>query len=111
MKYMNLANDSGPAFYYTEAWRQTVEDHIDLIRNSANNTTQELAKNDAYRYRGDLFGLLTFMGIPPQHHYIVARINEMRNGSELTEFTTELILPSNDVIERIRYLAQTAYGE
>lgn len=108
---MKLANDSGPAFYYTEAWRQTVEDHIDLIRSATNNTTQEILPNDAYRYRGDLFGLLTSLGIAAQHHYVVARINGMRDGSELNEFTTELIIPSVDVIDRIRYLEQTAYGE
>lgn len=111
MKYMSLANDSGPLFYYTEAWRQTVEDHVDLIRNATNNTIQEIAKNDAYRYRGDLFGLLTYLGIPIQYHYVVARINGMREGSELNEFTTELIIPNIEAIDKIRYLAQTAYGE
>lgn len=111
MKYMNLANDSGPAFYYTDKWRRVVEDHLDLLRNAQNTTINEIAPIDAYRYRGDFFGYLTSLKIPAQYHYVVARVNGMTDGSELTEFHTTIIIPPNEAIERLRSLAQTTYGQ
>lgn len=110
MLYMRLANDPGPEFYYTEAWRQIVEEHLTLLRNAPNGTEQTVDPVMGYRHEGDLSGFLTSVGIDPRFHYVVMRVNGMKDGSELNEFTGSLIIPPENAIERLRTMAQTTYG-
>lgn len=111
MLYWTLANDPGPEFYYSDIWRQTVEDHLDLLVTANNPTVIDVQPNDAYRYRGDLFGYLTHAGIGLEHHYLVARLNGYRDGSEFDENRTAIVVPSLETIERLRLIAQTTYGQ
>lgn len=110
MLYLRLANDSGPEFYYTAAWRQIVEDHLSLLRNAPNSEVITVDPMMGYRHEADLIGFLTSINVDPRYHYVIMRVNGMKDESELNEFTGSLIMPPEAAIERLRAIAQTTYG-
>lgn len=110
MRYMRLANDSGPAFYYTASWRQVVEDNLTVLRNARDSKQHQVDPMSGYRHEGDFIGYLTSLKIDPRYHYVIMRVNGMKDGSEFNEFSGSLIIPPEDAIERLRLIAQTTYG-
>ena len=100
----NLMVSDGPAVFYDEDFKIVLESHLTYFRNPANNTVVPVASNDAYRFEGDLYGLLHSYNIQPQYHWIIMRVNEITAPYETTESLSHLLIPNTDLIENLRQL-------
>lgn len=97
----------GVALYYSEAWMRMIESHMTYLRTVSVNNVVDVEPHQAYKYEGDLYGLLNHLKVQPQYHWLTMRLNDMSSPSELTSETKTLILPNFDVIEKLRQVFQT----
>lgn len=94
----------GPSIYYNELFRVEIESHLTYLRHHNETLPVEITPTEAYRFEGDLTGLLLEKGVPKYLHWTVMRINDMTSVTEVSEEITFLLLPSESVVENIRKL-------
>lgn len=104
MKIDGLAINSGPDVYYEEGFRIILEDHMTYLRTHPNTKTMQIESFKAYKYTGDLFGLLAEYNIPTELNWVVLRMNNMTTPTECGEDLKTLLMPDSQVIERMRSL-------
>lgn len=92
----------GAASYYDEDWHLLIETHLPLLIADTSNTSLPVTDIDAYRFEGDLFGLLCLYKVEPQYHFIVMRMNGLRSPSEYRRQKTVFLLPDKQRIEAFR---------
>ena len=99
--------NSGPDIYYDIAFRNILEDHVTFLRNNKETVTIMIEPAYAYKYEGDLFGLLSKYNIDFELHWIIMRVNKMVSPTETTDMLSSLLIPNRTVIERIRNVYMT----
>ena len=97
----NLLLNPGPNIYYDSQFRIVLEDHMTYLRNLNTTRRIEIDIQNAYKYEGDLFGLLFTLNINPHLHFIVMRLNNMRSPTEYTNEIRSLLIPDETQISRI----------
>lgn len=102
-----LATQDGNQIYYDPTFRTILEDHLTFIRNSNEITTINIEPAMAYKYEGDLFGLLFNYGITFEQHWIIMRLNGFTNPNQNKSTLLSLITPSRAIVERIRAVYMT----
>lgn len=95
---------AGDNLFYDQGFMNTLEDHMTLLRSDPNTETAEIEPYKAIIFEGDLFGLLSNMGLPRQYHWLTMRLNRMNSPTHLTRDMTSLNLPDRDRIERMKSL-------
>ena len=104
--------DPGDATYYTPEFRGHVEAHLNLFRHT-NPTPHQVTADNLYQFEGNLFGYLASVGISPDRHWLIMRMNEFHNPNEFGRVPLEyakpvegmtLLLPSDDLLSRLRTL-------
>lgn len=99
--------DEGAQLYYTPGWHLLIESHLQWLLSRADNRLLTVDNGEAYKYEGDLSGLLLQHGIPVQYHWIVMRMNGFTSYSQYRVDKTQLILPDEGVIQELRAAYQT----
>ena len=102
MKILDTISDSGADIYYNSKFRVVLEDHMTFLRSHPDNDLLNIEPAQAYKYAGDLFGILQYYNLSPYLHWIVMRVNGMTSPTEFRDTTTALIIPSMSVIATIR---------
>lgn len=99
----------GPAVYYDPLFRVVLESYMKFLRVDASTEIVTLEPQLAYKYENDLFGLLAELLVPHHYHWIVMRLNDFNSPLELTQDMTELLIPSDGLINNIQkvYLTST----
>ena len=68
----------------------------------------DLDLQNAYKYEGDLDGLLTHLNIKPEFHFIIMRLNGFTSPLEYSpNKTMSLLIPDNKEIDKIRSTYKT----
>jgi hypothetical protein len=101
-------DDQGPAIYYTDAFRQMVEDHLTILK-TTNIQTRIITDDDwatLYKYEGDFYGLLNALQIGRQYHWTVMRMNGYRSRFEATADIAQLITPDWAYVNKLAQLAK-----
>jgi hypothetical protein len=105
-----LAKGAGADVFYTDDFRNVLEDYMTILRNSSDTVTITVEPATALKYRGDLYGLLVELNYPPYMAWIIMRMNNMNSPVDYDETILTLLTPSEDRISRIRstYMTQNA---
>ena len=96
-----LMSAPGPDVIYEEGFRLLIEDHMTYLREHVTTATLSVEGSMAYKYVGDLSGLLTHYQIPRFLHWIIMRMNNMTSNSDLLESTTSLIIPDQSTVSKL----------
>lgn len=97
----------GEDSYYTTEWYTVVESHLQWLVQHPETAVVSIDRHDAYKYEGDLAGLLLNMDISVNMHHVVMRMNNMVSP---TDFDTEMLylaIPSASVINEMMNFHQT----
>ncbi len=93
--------DPGPEVYYTDAFRNVLEDHLTFLRMHPNTGVILITPAEAYRFEMDLTGLLLTKNIPIYLHWLVARMNFMNTLNENRGDLAQLIIPDPKEVGKI----------
>ena len=108
-----LTVSAGPAIYYTNEFRDTIEDHLSFLKNHDSTAVMDINNIDAVRYQFDLSGLLLSYSVPVNLHWIIARMNGYTSlhGANIQKDpvtgTYQLLIPDNNVIDGIAQIHNT----
>ena len=106
----NLESDGG-SVYYSDAWQLMIETHLLFLMSRPDNSVITVAPSAAWRWRGNLTGLLVELQIRPQLRWAVMRMNGMRSVYEYRHEMQRLIVPSSTVIEQLTRVHQTTMAK
>lgn len=107
MDIFKLETSAGADVYYEQGFRIVIEDHLQFLKTHPETIPLEVESVYAYKYSGDLSGLLSFYGRPVYMHWIIMRLNGYNDFTEVGESALTLLIPSENVIERIRAIYKT----
>ena len=93
--------DPGPEVYYTDAFRNVLEDHLTYLRTSTTSSVIIITPMEAHRYEMDLHGLLATKNIPRYLHWLIMRMNFMNSPTEVKETLSQMIIPDPKEVARI----------
>lgn len=102
-----FAREAGPAAYYTPQFRVVLEDHMTFLREHPNRSILKVENQVAYKFAGDLFGMLTHYEVEEQFQWIIMRMNHLTSPTDFREGMEVFIIPPFDVIERLRNVHMT----
>lgn len=102
-----LATPSGPDLYYDQGFRNTLEDHMSVLRNDPKCETILIEPYKTIVYEGDLFGMLSDLTIPRQYHWVIMRMNNINNPTDFGPGMESIIVPDTQRLERMRSLYMT----
>ncbi len=92
----------GADVFYTKPFRDMIEAHIQYLNTHANTIKIMVDEHSAVVYKGDLFGYLNKVKIPAYLHWIVLRMNNMYSNFDFNPSITELLIPDNKVVDKLR---------
>ena len=98
---------SGPDIFYSREFRIVIEDHLSILKNTLNSKTIIIKNADAFKYEGDLYGLLSNYAVPIQYHWIAMRMNNYTSPTQFTKEVGILLVPIETTIERIKSVFNT----
>lgn len=90
-----------PDPYFNEDFRDLFENQLPLFKKRAAPQPVPVQPNDAVVYKGRFFDYLYKVGIAPQYHYFVMRINDMLGPSEFGPGIGTLLIPSSADIDTL----------
>ena len=107
MQISNLMINDGASVYYDIKFRNIIEDHLTFLKNSNEITEISIEPSMAYKYEGDLFGLLFHYKLTFEYHWITMRLNNMTNPNQLRNTVTSLLIPNRTILERLKNVYMT----
>ncbi len=94
----SLLEEQATSLYYDPGFMTFIDDHLPTLRRSTSTRVVEVEPSQALKYRGDLFGLLDELGIPPYAKYTIMKMNDYKSPTEIKEaLLNTLMIP--DVME------------
>jgi hypothetical protein len=100
--------DSGPSVYYTDGFRQVLEDHMTYLRQHQSTQLMSVSPQAAWENDQDLFGFLQVVNLQPQLHWVTMRMNNFSSPTEFGTSVTQLLIPSSVVLEQLRSAYMTS---
>ena len=92
MQLINLLDVDDSSGYFEPAFRQVLEEHLEMIRTAGSPPSLTVAPIVASRYQGDYFGLLDELRVPVYLQWITMRINGLSSplqaGTDITIVNT-----------------------
>lgn len=107
MDINKLEIPAGANVYYEADFRIAIEDHLQFLKIHPETTSLDIESVYAYKYFGDMSGLLTHYKYPVYMHWIIMRVNGYNDFTEVGEDAVTLLIPSSNAIERIRAIYKT----
>lgn len=99
LKRMTALNDS---LLFRPDFRRVIEQHLTWIRKHPSTTSELVDVEQAYRFRGDLFGYLKIRGVNSDMAWVIMRVNEWNHPIEFDESVREILIPDESIIITIR---------
>ena len=98
--YDSLTDGGKPAAFYSESFRMLLYAHLDFIRDGAKQViTVEAAT--AFKYRGNLKGLLASHRVPGHLHWVTMKINDLANDYRDIESVRRILVPDSVTIDSL----------
>ena len=91
----------GPDVTHTPQYQRMIEDHRLIIRDHRNTEAINISPKVAYKYDGDLTGVLDAYQVPRHIQWVTMRINGYTSPMQYQTSDTPLLIPSQDFIERL----------
>ena len=96
-----LREQRQPQGFYEPAFRQVLYDHMEIIKTRSLTNTRTVAPAQAYKWRGNLKGLLSELGITPDLHWVAMTINGLKNDFRDIESVEQIIVPDSTYISNL----------
>ena len=93
-----LRDQRQPQGWYDPAFRQVLYDHMPLIKTRSMTNIRRVEPAQAYKWIGNLKGLLSDLGITPDLHWVAMTINGLKNDFRDIESVEQIIVPDSTYI-------------
>lgn len=100
--------DDGAAIHYTAEWMRMIESHLTFLRAVSADNVVQVEPQMAYKYEGDLYGLLQQLRVRSEYRWVVMRLNDMTNPDQLAADRTTLVFPDFKLVESLTKTFQTS---
>lgn len=101
MGIVELTVPPGDNTFYTTEWYTVVESHLQWLLQHPSTSILTLDGHDAYKFEGDLTGLLLSLNIHTRLHYVIMRLNNMSSPTGFNSEWTHLAIPNADVVDEM----------
>lgn len=108
MSLLGIGKSAGGSVFYVNAFRAVFEDHIELYRSTVK--PQEVTAEDAWMYRYRPYWYFNILGIEPQFHHYVMRINYWKSPQDFDETVREMYLPDWNVLRKLATNYSTVFA-
>jgi hypothetical protein len=98
---LSKAIADGGSVYYSEAWRNTIEQHLSWLLGQSTNVTVPLVPSDTIKYQFDFFGLCQEYGYAPYLHWIILRMNGLTGPTEYCGQFSMITVPNSTVVNQL----------
>lgn len=98
----NLMSSEGDQIYYTEAFRNVLEDHMPFFRNHPSTKYVSITPAYAYANDKDFIGLLNTLNVPRYLHWLIMRMNDLSSPQDFDGLTLSIITPDPTLVQRIK---------
>lgn len=102
-------DNQGSAIYYSDTFRQMIEDHMDVLKTMTTTQTRLITDDDwatLYKYEGDFYGLLGALQLDRKYHWTIMRMNGYRSRFEATTDISTLLLPDWSYVDKLAQLSK-----
>lgn len=106
MKIDDIAIPVGAEVYYTQGFRDCLEDHLFYIKENVR-TVANIEPMTAWRWQSDFYSLLLHMQVPVYLHWVTMRVNDMTNPNEYSPDQLQIRIVDEGIIEDIRATYKT----
>lgn len=93
--------DLSNTIYYTQEYRNTIEDNLDYLTSPGNYQQIEIDPSHNHRFVNDFYGYLAYVGVPKYMFWVVTRMSGMKRPEEFTEALTYYLYPKNVALDEI----------
>lgn len=101
LSILSLMSNDGPAVYYTDKLRVTLESHMSYLRNHPSTGIRQVKPHLAHKFEYDFYGLLTAMEYPRHYHYAIMRMNDLDSPQAYRESMLNILVPDTQVLDAI----------
>lgn len=101
MQIDNQLSGADNAVYYSEGFRQCIEDALTWLITNPQTQTQPIDPGLAYRYEADFNGLMIYYNVPYQYHWICMRMSGLVSPDEMTAQQSYFLKPSDALIQQM----------
>ena len=101
MPLIALIDSASSLNYESVAFRNAVEDHLQLLKYSGNVQTLNAVPIDAVVFEGDLYGILAKLGVEKRIRWTTMRLNGYTSPQEYAGERTMFLIPDIDVLDRL----------
>lgn len=91
----------GPGLFYTQAFRNVLEDHLEYLRNHQNTEALPIEDHPSHKYEGDFYGLLQHYRIKAEHRWLVMRLSGLTSPTDYHGQVTQAVIPSETEVNKI----------
>lgn len=105
---MSLEQTYAPQGYYTEGFRNVIEDHLSLLKKDPENIILEISPMLAHRYEYDVVKIFRSLKIPAEIHWVTMRMNNIENMLKLPPDKHYIVVPNNMRISKLYQVYSTA---
>jgi len=97
----NFIPPIGDQGYYTAGYRQIVEDNMAGLRAGSLSNLTHPNGLESTRHRGDLYGYLATVGVPPEHMWATMRVNNLQQSSDWVYEGVGIMLIDPSVLRKL----------
>ena len=98
---MDIFQPKGNSFYYTDEFRNIIEDHLNYIRNHKTTIAMRLETHDMIKNNNDLYSLFMEKKIPMDLHWITLRLNNLTSPFLNRVELEYILIPDAGIIGQI----------
>jgi len=80
---------------------EVLESHLSFMKTHRSTKTISIGLDQAAIYKGDFYGLLNSLHVDKKYHYPIMRVNGLLSSSDYDGILSEIIQPSEEVINDI----------
>lgn len=93
--------------YYHRDFLILLESHLTYFLNNKITGAIAVEPAVAYKYRGDLYGMLKEIGVESKYHYMVMRLNGYKSSADYQGDRVEFLQPDFSEIDLLRQIFNT----
>ena len=101
MPITNKFSPAGDPVWYTDEFRNVLEDHLTYLRHHKSTQLQSVEANLVIKYRFDMFSLFRYYRINDYLHWITMRMNGYKSPTDDFSEMTSFIVPNETTANQI----------
>jgi len=109
LKLRSKLPTTGPDYFWSADWQIMMEMHISHMLRYGLIDYLTIEPALAYKFEGELWGILVEKRVPYDGHWVIMRLNAMRSPSDFTREHTNLLVPGSDTVNRYNSKFRDSY--